>query len=65
MCEALEKLKRESFAGGEEKGEIKGKAQMAVGMANIGISVEQIAKMANCDTKTVKNWIDKSKTNDC
>lgn len=74
MCEALEKLKRKSFdegraigfeggeKKGEKKGEIKGKAQMAVGMASMGISVEQIAKAANCDTKTVKSWIDKSKS---
>lgn len=39
------------------KGKIEKAKDMAVKLAEMGISVEQIAKAAKCDIKTVESWL--------
>ncbi len=53
MCEVSEKWYRE----GEAQGEMKGKREMALSLASMGLSVEKIAEAAKVSLETVQKWL--------
>ncbi len=57
MCQIMQDFKN--------KGEIEKAKDMAIKLADMGVSVEKIAKAADCDTKTVKGWLDKKESMNC
>lgn len=50
---------------GVKKGEVAKAKDMAIKLADMGVSVEKIAKAADCDMKTVKGWLDKKESMNC
>ena len=57
MCQIMQDFKN--------KGEIEKAKDMAIKLADMGVSVEKIAKAADCDMKTVKGWLDKKESMNC
>ena len=69
MCDVLDRVESKGIAKGIEKGIAKGiekglregrmeaKREMAVSLAEMGLSVEKIAEAARVSTEVVRQWI--------
>ena len=64
MCQELEEIYNEGeqsgFLRGEQSGELKAKKEATLSLIEMGMSVEQIAKIVKLSTETVQNWISES-----
>ena len=68
MCQELEEIYNEGvergeqsgFLRGEQSGELKAKKEATLSFIEMGMSVEQIAKIVKLSTETVQNWISES-----
>ena len=68
MCQELEEIYNEGvergeqsgFLRGEQSGELKAKKEATLSFIELGMSVEQIAKIVKLSTETVQNWISES-----
>ena len=56
MCHELEKI----YSEGMESGELKAKKETALSLAEMGLSVEKIAKAVNHNVNEVQKWIDEN-----
>ena len=56
MCHEMEKI----YSEGMESGELKAKKETALSLAEMGLSVEKIAKAVNHDVNEVQKWIDEN-----
>ena len=56
MCREMEKI----YSEGMESGELKAKKETALSLAEMGLSVEKIAKAVNHSEKDVQKWIDEN-----
>ena len=60
MC--ITEFNEKSFVDGiKEDGVQEAKIKMTINMHNKGISIEQIAQIAEADVNTVKKWIENNK----
>ena len=65
MCKAMDEWYDDAIAEGKEKGKIEGKIEgkmegkkeMALSLADMGLSVEKIAEAAKVSVKVVQEWI--------
>ena len=53
MCDVLDRIEQK----GRQEGELEGKKEMAVSLARMGISIEDIAKAAKVSVNEVKQWL--------
>ena len=53
MCDVLDRIEQKS----RQEGELEGKKEMAVSLARMGISIEDIAKAAKVSVNEVKQWL--------
>lgn len=53
MCDVLARIEQK----GRQEGELEGKKEMAVSLARMGISIEDIAKAAKVSVNEVKQWL--------
>ena len=60
MCHEMEKIYSEGMESGEKRGELKAKKETALSLAEMGLSVEKIAKAVNHDVNEVQKWIDEN-----
>ena len=56
MCHEMEKI----YSEGMESGELKAKKETALSLAEMGLSVEKIAKAVNHNVNEVQKWIDEN-----
>ena len=56
MCHEMEKI----YSEGMESGELKAKKETALSLAEMGLSVEKIAKAVNHNVNEVQKWIDET-----
>ena len=56
MCHEMEKI----YSDGMESGELKAKKETALSLAEMGLSVEKIAKAVNHNVNEVQKWIDEN-----
>ena len=57
MSEIMKEFYKKGYEKGYEKGNLQKAKSMSIELAEMGMSVEQIAKAAKYDTETVKNWL--------
>ncbi len=57
MCEAMKRLMKDEMREAQQDGEMKGKKEMALSLASMGISVEKIAEAAKVSLETVQKWL--------
>ena len=60
MCHEMEKIYSEGMESGEKRGELKAKKETALSLAEMGLSVEKIAKAVNHNVNEVQKWIDEN-----
>ena len=64
MCREMEEIYNEGVECGEKygekRGELKAKREFILSLAEMGYSVEKIAKTVNLDIKDVQKWIDEN-----
>ena len=53
----MNEIMKEFYEKGYEKGKLQKAKSMSIKLAEMGMPVEQIAKVAKYDTETVKNWL--------
>ena len=62
MCDVLDRIeqkgRKEGLQKGRQEGELEAKQEMAVSLARMGISIEDIAKAAKVSVDEVKQWLD-------
>ena len=60
MCHEMEKIYSEGMESGEKRGELKAKRETILSLAEMGISVDKIAKAVNLNVKEVQKWINEN-----
>ena len=60
MCHEMKKIYSEGMESGEKRGELKKAKETALSLAEMGLSVEKIAKAVNHNIKDVQKWIDET-----
>ena len=60
MCHEMEKIYSEGMESGEKRGELKKAKETALSLAEMGLSVEKIAKAVNHNVNEVQKWIDEN-----
>ena len=58
MCDVLDRIEQKGRREGRQEGELEAKRDMAVSLAKMGISIEDIAKAAKVSVDEVKQWLD-------
>lgn len=61
MCDVLDRIeqkgRKEGLQKGRQEGELEAKQEMAVSLARMGISIEDIAEAAKVSVHEVKQWL--------
>ena len=60
MCHEMEQIYSESIENGIEKGIEQGKRETVLSLAEMGLSVEKIAKAVKLSVPEIQKWIDES-----
>ena len=60
MCREMDKIYNEGMELGEARGRMEEKRENAISMAELGLSVEQIAKVEKESVSLVQKWIDEN-----
>lgn len=60
MYHEMEKIYSEGMESGEKRGELKKAKETALSLAEMGLSVEKIAKAVNHNVNEVQKWIDEN-----
>ena len=55
--EGVEKGEQSGFLRGEQSGELKAKKETTLSLIEMGMSVEQIAKVVKLSTEIIQSWL--------